>query len=78
MDRPEERLALIELLGRDARVQRTQDVRAWPLTLGRALDNTVVLDDPHVAARHATLAPDADGRLLLQVGDTVNGLRLLG
>ncbi|MBL8350880.1 MAG: FHA domain-containing protein [Burkholderiaceae bacterium] len=76
MDRPEDRVALIELLGRDGRVQRAVDVHRWPVSLGRALDNTVVLDEPHVAAHHATLSTDGDGRPWLQVGDTCNGVRL--
>lgn len=76
MDRPEDRLALIELLGRDGRVQRTVDVHRWPVTLGRALDNTVVLDDPHVAPRHATLQVDAQGGLALQAGPGLNGVLL--
>ncbi len=74
--RPEDRLALIELLHRDGRARRTLDVHAWPVTLGRALDNTWVLDDPHVAPHHATLALDAAGQPLVQVGDSRNGLQL--
>ena len=74
--RPENRLALIELLDRDGRARRTVDVHAWPLTLGRALDNTCVLDDPHIAPHHATLAPDAGGQLQVQVGDSRNGLQI--
>lgn len=73
---PEQRLALIELLDRDGRARRTLDVHAWPVTLGRALDNTWVLDDAHVAAHHATLQLDDDGRLLLRVGDSRNGVEL--
>ena len=72
--RPEDRLALIELLDRDGRARRTLDVHAWPVSLGRALDNTWVLDDPHVAPHHAVLGVDADGHLLLQVGDSRNGV----
>ena len=49
-------------------------MQRWPLTLGRALDNDVVLDDPHVAAHHASLGPDAEGVLTLTVGDTINGI----
>ncbi len=71
------RLALLEVIGRDGRVAQTLDVRQWPLTLGRALAADVVLDDPHVAALHATLAPGADGQLTLDVGDTHNGVREL-
>ncbi len=70
----QDRLALIEVNERDGRVGHSASVHGWPLTLGRALDNDVVLDDPHVAAHHATLRPDGDGRLWLHVGDTVNGI----
>ena len=75
-DRPETRLALIELLDRDGRARRTLDVHAWPVTLGRALDNTWVLDDPHVAPHHATLALDSAGQLAVRVGDSRNGLQV--
>ncbi len=79
MDRtatPEQRIALIELLDRDGRVRRTLDVHAWPVTLGRALDNTWVLDDAHVAPHHATLQLAADGGLEIAVGDSINGVHL--
>jgi hypothetical protein len=74
--RPEDRLALIELVDRDGRVRRAVDVHAWPVTLGRALDNTCVLDDLHVAPHHAVLAPAADGRLMIHVADSRNGVAL--
>jgi hypothetical protein len=51
-------------------------VAAWPLTIGRALDNDVVLDDPFVAAHHARIAPAADGSLQLLVGHTTNGVHI--
>ncbi len=78
MDRPEDRLALITLLDREGRALRSVDVQAWPLTIGRALDQQLVLDDASVAAHHATLAVDAEGRLLLTVGSSVNGAWLDG
>jgi hypothetical protein len=78
MDRPEHRLALIELYERDGRMGRMVDVWQWPLTLGRALDNHVVLDDPHVAAHHAVLSPDEDGQLRLQPLPSRNGVLLDG
>jgi hypothetical protein len=74
--RPEDRIALIELIDRDGRVRRAVDVHAWPVHLGRALDNTVVLDDPHVAAHHATLLADEQGQLLVQAGASLNGVAL--
>ena len=72
----QDRLALIEVFERDGRVGHSASVHGWPLTLGRALDNDVVLDDPFVAAHHATLAPDDEGRLWMHVGDTVNGVEV--
>ncbi len=81
MERPEDehrqgRRALIEVYDRDARVARSVGVYEWPLTLGRALDNGVVLDDPHVAAHHAVLQADEQGQVTLAVGDSVNGVTL--
>jgi hypothetical protein len=70
------RLALLEVLDADGRLLLGHDVQAWPLRLGRAIDNDVVLHDPHAAAHHATLDVDAQGRATLQVGTSRNGIRL--
>ncbi|MBA4178587.1 MAG: hypothetical protein C0505_18810 [Leptothrix sp. (in: Bacteria)] len=78
MEPAEQRVALIELLGRDGHVQRTIDVHGWPLTLGRALDNHVVVDDPHLAAHHARLALDDEGVLRLHALPSHNGVLLAG
>jgi hypothetical protein len=78
MDRPEDRLALIEVVERDGRMARLRDVHAWPLTLGRGLSNHVVLDDPFVAERHASIGPDDAGQLLLTVLQTSNGVEVDG
>jgi hypothetical protein len=78
MDRADERLALIEIFERDGRAARAVDVRRWPLTIGRALDNAVVLDDPYAAAHHAQLDVDAQGRVVLQVLECRNGVAHAG
>jgi hypothetical protein len=76
------RLALIEISessgngNRNGLARRSVDVLAWPLTVGRALDNHIVIDDPFVAAHHALLDITADGSLQLSVLDTVNGVQL--
>ncbi len=76
MAAPAPRIALIELLDRDGRVRRVVDVQAWPLTIGRALDNHLVLDDPHVAEHHLSLGPDAQGLLSASAVQTLNGVGL--
>lgn len=68
-------LAVVEVLDRDGGVRQSVPVRAWPLRVGRALDNDLVLDDPHTAAHHFSVAPGDRGEVVLTVGESVNGLQ---
>jgi hypothetical protein len=66
-------VAVVEVLDRVGLVRQSHVVTRWPLRIGRAVDNDVVLSDPHVAAHH--LAIDAgEAGLVLAVGDTFNGV----
>jgi hypothetical protein len=56
-----ETLALIELLDRDGQPRHSVRVTQWPVRIGRAIDCDIVLDDPHVAAHHASLVWGDDG-----------------
>lgn len=69
-------LAVLEVLDRDGSVRHSVSVREWPLRVGRALDNDLVLDDAHTAAHHFSVAPDDQGVVQLTVGDSINGLQL--
>lgn len=72
--------ALLEAVDRDGMVRQAWRIERWPVTIGRALDNDVVLTDPHVAAHHATLALEqptgdaATATLVVTAGTTDNGL----
>ena len=64
-------------------VRQAWRIERWPVTIGRALDNDVVLTDPHVAAHHATIdvAPASEqnagqAALAVHVGETRNGLAI--
>ena len=46
-----------------------------PVTLGRALSNDVILDDPYIDAQHAVIAPDDAGALTIRDLGSVNGLK---
>jgi hypothetical protein len=70
-----ETLALIEVLDRDGHPRQILRVAQWPVRIGRAIDCDLVLDDPHVAAHHATLDWRADG-VHVEPAATVNGVRL--
>lgn len=54
-----ETIALIERLDAEGQVLQMHRVHRWPQRLGRAVDNDLVIDDPHVAAYHATLTRPA-------------------
>ena len=70
-----ETLALIELLDRDGQPRQTIRVTDWPVRIGRAIDSDLVIDDPHVAAHHATLEWHPDGVRIVPAA-TINGVRL--
>ncbi len=65
--------AVVELLGLDGRVALLQRVPQWPARIGRSPACDIVLDDAHVAAEHAELRLDAEGRVQLALLDTRNG-----
>lgn len=78
---PKQRLAMIDILDRDGRAKFSVPIHKWPVRIGRALDNDIVLDDPSVAAHHCTLghiegvdAPRLSA--ILRVGDSRNGVRV--
>jgi hypothetical protein len=68
-------LAVIDVFDRDGHPRQTFHVTRWPLRVGRALDNDIVLGDAHVATHHLSIGPEAAG-LTLHVGDTRNGVAL--
>jgi hypothetical protein len=72
------RVALLEVLDRDGHVKHYLPIGAWPVSAGRALDNDLVLDDPHVAPHHLRIDADESGGVFIEVGDTQNGVRIGG
>ncbi len=72
-------VALIDVLDRDGHVRQTWVADHWPLRIGRALDNDLVLADPHVAAHHceidrAALGDERESGVVLTVGESKNGV----
>ena len=69
-----ERLAWIEVVDRHGDVTIRHPVYAWPVKLGRAYTNDIVLDDPYIAANHLEINSMADGRYQLNALGSANGL----
>jgi FHA domain len=68
-------LAILDVVDRDGQARQAVLVRRWPLAVGRALDNDMVLADPHVAAHHFQVEANDEG-LQLTVGATLNGVQI--
>ncbi len=64
--------------GRHRERPQRQRIDADVLTLGRAWDNDIVLDDPHVAAHHLRLLRGADGRWIAHDLGSRNGMQVEG
>ena len=45
-----------------------------PLTLGRALANDIIVDDPYVDATHVRLTTESDGTVIVEDLESVNGI----
>jgi hypothetical protein len=68
-------LGYIEVLDTKGRVAARFAVNSWPVTIGRAYTNSIILDDPFVSPQHLSIAPDESERLLANDLNSVNGLR---
>lgn len=68
----------IEVTSRSRDGMTRQRIGADALTIGRAYDNDVVLDDPHVAAHHLRLVRGADGAWIAEDLGSLNGLYVEG
>ncbi|MHB8872273.1 MAG: FHA domain-containing protein [Myxococcaceae bacterium] len=65
---------VLEVLEPDDRAPTRLKLDSFPVTIGRAVDNTVVLDDPEVSAHHARIERGEDGRLVLRDSQSANGI----
>ncbi|HJT97555.1 MAG TPA: FHA domain-containing protein [Rhodanobacteraceae bacterium] len=64
----------VEILTRPHDVAVRHRFASVPVTVGRAYDNDVVVDDPHVAAHHLRIDRDENGVLVAEDLGSLNGL----
>ena len=67
-------LMWIEVLSREGSVAARERIEGGEARVGRAFDNDVVVDDPHVAAHHLRIFRGDDGTLVAEDLGSVNGL----
>jgi hypothetical protein len=66
---------IVEVLdSRTGEVRTRARLDAGPVTIGRAFDNDIVLDDPYADARHARIVTDETGLVAIEDLGSVNAL----
>ena len=64
----------VEVLNRPGEVHARERIDADEARIGRAYDNDVVIDDPHVAPHHLRIYRGEDGELVAEDLGTLNGV----
>lgn len=64
----------VEVLSRQGEVAARERIERAEARIGRAFDNDVVIDDPHVAPHHLRVFRGEDGELVAEDLGTLNGL----
>lgn len=68
-------MIILEVRDRRLHLLARQRVQEFPVRIGRAYDNDVILDDRHVDAHHAALSLDDDGVVVIEDLGSINGVR---
>ena len=68
-------MTFIEVLDRRGRLVGRHRIERWPVTIGRAYSNDVIVDDPYVCPRHLRLVRDGDEGIIAEDLGSVNGVR---
>lgn len=71
------RVIFAEVLGRRGEVRERVRIDGLPFTIGRDYSCDLILDDPHVDARHLRVEPDVGGGWRLRDLGALNGVTLL-
>lgn len=71
MERP---VVVVELLGAAGQVRYRTRLTSLPATIGRSYACEVLIDDPHIEARHAEIVRDEAGTLRVRDLGSVNGI----
>lgn len=68
-------LGYIEVLDGKGAVSERVAIESFPIRIGRAYTNHVILGDPYICPMHLEIAPDDRGRLIARDLESINGLR---
>ncbi len=70
------KIAFVEILDRRGNIRERVKVESFPVTVGRGYANAVIVDDRLVNTEHLRLSLDAEGAIIVEDLNTLNGTRL--
>lgn len=65
---------VVEILDRFGKVRERHRLERFPVRIGRAYDNDIILDDPYVSENHVEILRDGDGHTLITDLKSDNGM----
>ena len=65
---------VIEILDRFGKVHERHRVERFPVRIGRAYDNDIILDDPYISENHMEIIQDGNGHILVTDLNSDNGM----
>ena len=66
----------VEILNPDGSIKHRHRCNHLPVRLGRAYDNDIILEDPHIAAHHALIERNQLDELVISDQGSINGISL--
>ena len=69
-------MTFLEVLDRRGRLLARHRVDQWPVTVGRAYANDVIVDDPYVCPAHVRLSRNGETGIVVEDLGSVNGTRV--
>lgn len=65
---------IIEILDRFGKIKERHQTDRFPIRIGRAYNNDIIIDDPYISPNHIELLIDGDGHVLVTDLKSENGL----
>jgi len=65
---------VIEILDRFGKVRERHRLAHFPVRIGRAYDNDIIIDDPYISENHVEILQDGDGHVLVTDQKSDNGM----
>jgi pSer/pThr/pTyr-binding forkhead associated (FHA) protein len=71
-------IVFVEVMDRQDQVKQQIPVSQFPVSIGRAYSNDIIIDDPYICPVHARIDYNDDGDIILIDADSKNGIKYLG